>query len=298
MDESVVVERVPTQPAARQIEATCKAREVEGALDLIFYRPLGFRLARLFARASISPNQVTLLAMICGVVASHLYFYEQLWINVAGMLLHVSANLFDNVDGQLARLTNRKSEQGRVIDGIGDNIVFASIYVHLALRIGSPAIWLIALAAGICHSMQSAAAEFCRDAYLRFATDRNAHLFSSHELRMRARRSGGLRKLLLALDAGYVRQQEIALGGLARLRDRAQDVSASFQREYRDSHRTLVRYARLLGTSTRMFVLFIVLFLRHPAWYFFAELTFFNAIFFWLIARQNALAARFARVAG
>lgn len=280
------------------IEAGYKARDVEGALDLLFYRPIGFHLARIFARGSVSPDQVTLLATICGVVAGHLYSYQALWLNIVGMLLHVGANLFDNVDGQLARLTDRRSEQGRVIDGLGDNIVFASVYVHLSLRFiasgGSEWIWLIAIAAGICHSFQSAAAEFSRDAYLHFATDRATPLFSARELRARAGESHGWRKVLLALHASYVAQQELALRGIARLRDEVQHVSAAFRDAYRESHRSLVRHSRLLGTSTRMLVLFVVLFLRRPSWYFIAELTVFNAIFAWLISRQNSLAARVA----
>jgi phosphatidylglycerophosphate synthase len=283
--------------AAPQIESTYKARDVEGALDLLFYRPIGFRIARVCSRTSISPDQVTLLATICGVVAGHFYYYEALRLNVIGMALHVAANLFDNVDGQLARLTNRRSEQGRVIDGIGDNIVFASIYVHLCLRIGSPWIWAVALAAGICHSMQSAAAEFCRDAYLKFATDRDVTLFSSRHLRARAAESSGARKFLLLLHANYVAQQELALRGLARLRDEVVRVTPAFREAYREAHRSLVRHARLLGTSTRMFVLFVALLLRRPSWYFIAELTLLNVIFLWLISRQNSLAARFARVA-
>ncbi|MFL6528481.1 MAG: CDP-alcohol phosphatidyltransferase family protein [Chthoniobacterales bacterium] len=300
MNDAVAADLPPSERAAAQgVESTYKGRDVEGALDLIFYRPLGFRLAQLFARASISPNQVTVIATICGVVAGHLYYYEALWLNLVGMLLHVSANLFDNVDGQLARLTRRQSEQGRVIDGIGDNIVFASIYVHLCLRIvaggGSTSIWVIAVAAGICHSFQSSAAEFCRDAYLRFGTNRMTTLVSSRELRQRARTSRGWRKFLHLLHAGYVRQQEIELPALARLRDSVQQISTSFRNAYREAHHSLVRHARLLGTSTRMFVLFVVLFLRRPGWYFIAELTLFNAIFLWLIVRQNSLAARFDR---
>jgi hypothetical protein len=300
VNELVDVPRIERAPAP-QIDSTYKARDVEGAVDLLFYRPVGFRLAQFFAGRSVSPDQVTLLATICGVLAGHLYYYQQISVNVCGMLLHVAANLFDNVDGQLARLTNRKTEQGRVIDGIGDNLVFASVYVHLCLRTisdgGSPWIWLVAIAAGVCHSFQSAAAEFCRDAYMRFATDRTVDLSSPDELRARARESEGWRKFLLLLHAGYATQQAIALRNLARLRDHAPDVSASFREAYRDSHRSLVQHARLLGTSTRMFVLFVVLFLRRPSWYFIAELTLFNAIFVWLISRQNSLAARFERVA-
>ena len=57
---------VPT--AASNIESTLKGREVEGILDLYFYRPIGFRLAELFAKLKMTPAGVSLLAGIFGVI--------------------------------------------------------------------------------------------------------------------------------------------------------------------------------------------------------------------------------------
>src|ERR1041385_1901463 len=132
--------------AAPKIESTFKARDVEGAFDLFFYRPIGFWLAQAFARLKMTPAGVSLLAGIFGVIAGHLYFYRDLSINIVGMVLHVCANTLDNADGQLARLTQRETRKGRIIDSVADHLVFASIYVHLTLRCfledPSPAIWI------------------------------------------------------------------------------------------------------------------------------------------------------------
>src|SRR5438046_2550046 len=159
--------------AAPKIESTFKAREVEGILDLHFYRPIGFRLAGLFAQLKMTPAAVSLLAGTFGVIAGHLYFYRDLTINIAGMVLHVCSNTLDNADGQLARLTQQVSRKGRIIDSIADHLVFASIYVHLTLRYAlqgaSPAIWLLALGAGISHALQGAGADYYRSTYLYFA---------------------------------------------------------------------------------------------------------------------------------
>src|SRR5207248_9320919 len=95
-----------------RIAATYKAREVEGALEVYFCRPLGFRLAELFAHLKVTPAGVSLLAGLCGVIAGHLYFYRNLGINIAGMILHVFANALDTADGQLARLTRQESRKG------------------------------------------------------------------------------------------------------------------------------------------------------------------------------------------
>src|SRR5438046_4713023 len=161
-----------TETLSSRVEATYKAREVEGVLDLYFYRPIGFRLAKFFAHLKMTPSAVTLLAGICGVIAGHLYYYRDLRINMVGMALHVCSNALDNADGQLARLTRRESRKGRIIDSLADHLVFVSIYLHLVLRAlaegFSPAVWFLALAAGISHALQGASADYYRSIFLYF----------------------------------------------------------------------------------------------------------------------------------
>ena len=151
------------EPPVSTLEATYKAPEVEGILDLYFFRPIGFPLARFFAKMNMSPAGVTLLACLFGIIAGHLFFYRDLRTNMAGMALLVCANALDNADGQLARLTHRESREGRIVDSLADHLVFVSIYIHLTLRYlvagASPAILLLALAAGISHALQGAAAD-------------------------------------------------------------------------------------------------------------------------------------------
>src|SRR5437868_8142408 len=164
------------EPAISALEATYKARDVEGLLDLLFYRRLGFQLARLCAALRLTPVTVTTIGGVCGIAAGHLYFYRDLRINLLGMVVHVIANLLDNADGQLARLLNQKSRTGRVIDSLFDHLIFVSIYVHLGLRClfegASPAIALLVLAAGLSHGLQGAAADYFRNAYLFFVNGR------------------------------------------------------------------------------------------------------------------------------
>src|SRR5205809_2856563 len=95
-------------------EATYKAREVDGILDLYFYRKIGFWLAQLFARLNVTPAGVSLFGALCGVIAGDLYFSPYLSTNIIGMALHVFANALDNADWQLARLTQREWWERRV----------------------------------------------------------------------------------------------------------------------------------------------------------------------------------------
>ena len=283
------------------LEATYKGRDVEGVLDLFFYRKLGFQLARLCAALKLTPVTVTVLGGICGIFAGHLYFYRDLATNVFGMLLHILANLLDNADGQLARLLNQKSRNGRVIDSIFDHLIFLSIYVHLGLRClfagASPAIALLVLAAGLSHALQGAAADYFRNAYLYFVKGRaRADWDSTTTLRqdyhqMRWHREPW-QKLMLALYINFTWQQEVLSPGLRGLRSLAEEEFPSempqyLREHYRQIARPMLRWWGLLMTNTRMFFLFLFLVLDRPAWFFWLELTVFNLLLLVLTVQQE-----------
>jgi hypothetical protein len=286
-----------------RITATYKSREVEGFLDVYFYRPIGFRLADFFAQLKMRPAAVSLLAGVCGIIAGHLYYYRDLGINIIGMALHGCANALDNADGQLARLTQQESRNGRIIDSIADHCVFASIYLHLTLRYvfagASPAIWFLALGAGISHALQGAAADYYRNTFLYFAGGTCSEIDSSSALRSDYRKlrwdQNPWDKLLLALYLNFTLQQEILGPHLKKLR---QAVSVAFhgqipgwlQQRYRDAAGETLKWWRLLMTNTRMLVLFLLLFLGQPVYYFWFELIPLNVLFVYLIVRQEKMA--------
>ena len=293
-----------TEIQTSRIEATYKAREVEGVLDLYFYRPIGFRLAEFFAHLKMTPAAVTLLAGICGVIAGHLYYYRDLRINIAGMVLHVCSNALDNADGQLARLTRRESRKGRIIDSIADHLVFVSIYLHLVLRGlaegSSPAIWFLAIAAGISHALQGAAADYYRSTYLYFvANGTRAEIDSSSGLRSEYRgwtwRQRPWDKLLLALYLNFTRQQEMLAPQLKKLRETTgelfhEKIPAWLEQGYRNSAGGMFKWWGLLMTNSRMLVLFALLFLGQPIYYFWFELIPLNVLFICLLVRQEKMA--------
>jgi phosphatidylglycerophosphate synthase len=284
------------------IQATYKAREVEGFLDLHFYRRIGFRLALLFAKLRMTPAQVTWCGAALGLAAGHLYYYRDLRLNLLGMVLHVLSNAFDNADGQLARLTKQGSRTGRTLDGLADNLVFISVYAHLCLRCtaggGSQLVWLLALAAGASHSLQSAAADYFRNAYLYFAEGKaRAELDSSDALQTEFDRTRWSdqpwKKFLLRLYLNYTRQQEwLAPRVLDLKRAAAQTNDVSIAEGYRQQSRPLLRWLNFLATNPRMILLFILLLAGQPVWYFLVELTFFNLVLGFLLRKENAICSR------
>jgi hypothetical protein len=220
------------------------------------------------------------------------------------MMLHVCANTLDNADGQLARLTHRESREGRIIDSIADHLVFVSVYLHLTLRClfegSSPVIFLLAFAAGISHALQGAAADYYRSTYLYFVTSRaRKSVDSSSDLRSDYSkltwRHAPWQKLLLALYLNFTSQQEMLAPRLKTLRDVVRqlfhgEIPDRLRTRYRDLARPMLKWWRLLMTNVRMLVLFALLFISQPVYYFWFELIPLNLLFVYLLFRQEKMA--------
>ncbi len=121
---------------------TLKSSETEDWLDYRFVRPLSYLWACLFARLDIHPNTVTILSMIIGAAscifyAHGSYYYEGtygLMMNIIAILLLIWADIYDCTDGQLARMTGKKSQMGRILDGAAGFVWFVPIYLALVYR--------------------------------------------------------------------------------------------------------------------------------------------------------------------
>jgi phosphatidylglycerophosphate synthase len=285
------------------VQATYKAREVEGLLDIHFYRKIGYRLAQFFERLNLTPVGVTILATLVGLIASHLFFYRDLSLNLLGMALYILHNALDNADGQLARLTNRGSREGRIIDGLGDLIVFFSVYFHLCLRHlaagGSNWIWLLAIAAGASSSVQMAVADYLRNAYVYFGSAGARGEFDSvasleEEYAQLKWRREPWRKFLLRVYLDYTVGQERYIPQMTKVRremETRRGESWLIER-YRRENKPLVKSANFFGRNTRTMFLFFVLLINQPVLYFIFELTLFNALLAVVLLWQKHIFAR------
>src|SRR6266540_7111021 len=152
-----------------QNDLSHKGGAVEEWADLHFFRPIGIRIARALLPTGISPDQVTLWSLVIGLVAGHLFAYQDRWTNVIGFVLFIVSDIFDSADGQLARLRGASTRFGRALDGISDNLRFVNLYFHLIYRLVRAGWWsgaLLVAAAGLAHTYQSAAVDFVRNAFL------------------------------------------------------------------------------------------------------------------------------------
>lgn len=125
-----------------EFKKTLKSSETEDWLDLHFVRPFCYYWALLFARLDIHPNTVTILSMFIGAGSAIFFgcasFYyngiEGLMFNLIAILLLCLADIFDCTDGQLARMTGKKSRLGRILDGVAGFVWFIPIYHAMVYR--------------------------------------------------------------------------------------------------------------------------------------------------------------------
>ena len=288
---------------ATGVATTYKAREVEEIIDLAFYRPIGYRLALVARALRATPNMVTIVGIVIGMVAGHFFYYESLALNALGMGLWVISNMFDSADGQLARMTGQATQLGRILDGFGGNLVFFSIYFHICLQYAQSGqligwfIFPVALIAGASHSLQSSMADYYRNGFLRFGVKgAKGELDRSSDIRGRYNnakwKEGFWNKLFLRFYLNYCVQQESLSPKFQVLRDAigkafGSEIPESFAGEYRSVNKPLLKYYNFLTINGRVLTLFGFVLIGYPAWFFVAEITLFNLLLWALMRRQE-----------
>ncbi|MDE7028255.1 CDP-alcohol phosphatidyltransferase family protein [Duncaniella freteri] len=288
-----------------------KSMDTEEHIDLAFYRPIGFMWAQIAARLGITPNVITIASIFLGIGAGVMFYYQDLWINIAGMLLLIWANSFDSADGQLARITHQYSRLGRILDGLSGDFWFAAIYIAIILRenLTIPLfqehpwlLWSIALLAGACHAKQASMADYYRQFHLYFLKgEGGSELDNAEDLNRQLKESGVTWKnnfwkcLTMRTYLNYTVQQEASSPSMQRLRRelnrRFQDgkIPLKFREEFRRLSLPLMKYTNILTFNWRTIGLFITLFIGQPWLYFIYELTILNIILAYMMYRHEHL---------
>lgn len=104
-------------------------------VNTYIFRPLGWPIAKFLKKTPITPNQVSFIGLIFGVLSGVLYYYGGHLNYFFGALLLFIASVLDCTDGSLARLKNMQSEFGKLLEGIVDYLVGFSVFIGLSISI-------------------------------------------------------------------------------------------------------------------------------------------------------------------
>lgn len=282
--------------------------DTEEWFDIHFYRPIGFKWALFFHKIGVTPNQITIAAIFIGVAAGICFYFTNIWINLAGVLLLVWANSYDSADGQLARMTGQKSELGRILDGACGDFWFIAIYLAIVFRLWPEwSFWilLLALAAGGAHSLQASMADYYRNLHLLFLKGKNgSELHNSKDLKAQYKtlswRKQFIVKLFETFYLNYTINQERWTPKLQRMLHTLNTKHGGiapewFRKEFRTKSLPLIKYTNLLSFNLRAIVLFISVLSGFPWVYFAFELTVMNIMLIYMVYKYEHICADFTQ---
>ncbi len=288
----------------KQLAATLKSQDTEEWLDIYFTRPLGLLWARLFNRFGVHPNTVTIISIVLGAAAGVMFYFENLWLNVAGILLLIWANIYDSCDGQLARMTGKKTRLGRVLDGFAGDVWFFSIYFFICLRlmpVWGVWIWVLCAVAGfLCHGKQCALADYYRNVHLFFLKgEAGSELDNSRKLSAEYQqlrwKDDFVWKLFLYFYRNYTASQERMTprcqSFLRMVREKYAGIAIpeTLRADFRSGSLPIMPLTNILTFNCRAIILYISLLLGLPWIYPVSEITVFSVLFLLMRMRHEQL---------
>ncbi len=303
------------------VKSTYKSDDTEEWLDRVWTRPIGYWWARLFERMNVHPNTVTVLSMIIGAGSSVFFAHgsyrtegtEGLLYNVMAVLLLAWANFYDSADGQLARMTGKKTRLGRILDGAASEVWFIPIYLSLVYRFFVHHAWefhwlgiedtprnawaatLVLLAfvlysGFVCHSRQCGIADYYRQIHLFFLKGEAGSELDNSVQQQKLYdetpwKGNFLWKAFLKTYVNYTRTQESQTPDFQRLmgmlREKygaTENIPQSFRDRFRTLSLPLMKWTNILTFNTRALVLYAVCLADLPWLYFVFEIVVMSAL--------------------
>lgn len=93
---------------------------------VLFVDPIAIPMTRGLARMGMSADTVSWLSLLYAIPIGFAFGTGERWGLIVGAALWYLSFLLDCIDGKLARLTDRTSERGRLLDSFGDGARRAS----------------------------------------------------------------------------------------------------------------------------------------------------------------------------
>lgn len=308
-----------------QIQQTYKSNDTEEWLDVVWTRPIGYQWARFFNALNVHPNTVTIMSMVIG-VASAFFFVdgsyrtegmEGLLYNIIGVLLLAWANFYDSADGQLARMTGKKTQLGRILDGAAGDVWFFAIYHALTIRfyfhhelefqwlgientertsiIATLIFYALAWLSGIfLHARQCGLSDYYRQIHLFFLKGKEgSELDNSAQQRAIYQQTpwkgNVIYKLFLITYINYTRSQEKQTPQFQQLWRQLQQqygsvdkVPQPFREKFRQLSLPMMKWANILTFNTRTITLYISCLIDFPWLYLLMEMTVFTGLYLYM----------------
>ena len=230
-----------------------KSAEIEELSDVYFFRPLGWLVARAARRVATTPATLTIMGMVIGMVGGALLYDERFGLVAFAVLIFHS--IIDSADGQLARMTDRVTELGRVLDGLSGYATHTAIYLAIGFglvhRGGNSSTLIAMVLAGIATAIHAGMYDYHRHVYTAVVVE--ARLPEPAPRNVPAPIGWLLRIYLTAQRWTIGKHADVEAAIAARsVTGRAQNEDRA---RYREDFYPLVRGWNFLGDNTRFYAI-------------------------------------------
>ena len=294
------------------LKLSFKSEDTEEWLDVHFTRPIGLAFAMLWNKFDIHPNVITIFSIFLGLGAGWMFHYTDLWSNVCGVLLLMFANFCDSTDGQMARLTGKKTLIGRMLDGFSGDVWFFAIYLGIVVRLWHQnipftdiqwGVWgflLCALAGFGFHSKQSSLADYYRQIHLFFLLGKEGSELDNYQQQRQIYENlpkGDLLARTFYFNyANYCKSQEQRTPHFQRFFSQwKQQPSETVRQQLLTGSRPLMKYTNLLTFNARAITIYVTCLLDCPWVYPLVELTVFQAMYVYMHRTHERLCAELSK---
>ena len=132
---------------AEQLICNKLKKNTDGPVSKILNRPISLRISKLLLKTGITPNQISVLSTIIGLIGASFFFNgEYFYLILGGIIIHIHS-IVDGCDGEVARLKLRQSKYGGWLDSVLDRYVDAAVILGLVYGYwsvnGDITIWVI-----------------------------------------------------------------------------------------------------------------------------------------------------------
>ena len=195
----------------------------EELIDLFFYRPLAFIFVKSTMALPLTPNRVSVLAMVAGIAAGISLAGGAGKHFLLGGLLFGLSNVLDCADGMIARLKKNGTKTGRIVDGIVDYVASGAVYLGFGIGLTKATqcgdvhlpcnAWLLVVLAVVSTILHSISSDYFRNAFVRRLAgkttidDDDHRIFSEEMVRLRQYKGHYIDKILIMIYLRYLTLQ-------------------------------------------------------------------------------------------
>ncbi len=275
----------------QEYKASLKNTNVEATLDLYIFRPLAFIFVKLIYRFPITPNQISFMGMITGILSGVFYAMGNATSFIFAGIFYGLTCILDCSDGMTARLKNSGTRIGRIIDGLVDYVSGIAIYTGLGIGLLKSAFdfpvspWLLVITSAICVGLHDILFDYYRNEFMAHAlgmiksTQEDMRSFSDELEELKRVKGKYFEKLLIRLYLFYLSVQ---------LTRTSKKIKYD-REEYYKYNKLLLHLWSWIGPTAHIFVLMIASFLYKPYIFFYFTLGAANIwmLLLWLIQVQT-----------